>query len=392
MGRLALLLVSVPSLWAQLPNLRPETTLLAEVREKMLNRLASQPDYTCLETVERTRQAPGGGAQVDDTLRLEVALVDGKEMFAWPGAKQFEDLDIRQLVSTGMFGNGNYAIYTRMLFSGSGPDFAYVGEALVEGTQTFQYDFRVRAPQSGYHLSVNGIDAITGFHGSLYLDPVKADLRRLEIFADDIPPELGLTSTEDRVDYAHIAIGEDEFLLPVQSTLRMAGKDSISQNHVRFSSCRKFTGESSLIFDDSDLVELNEAPVITEVELPPDVSLTLEISSDLRLDKAAVGDEVTAILRSDVKRGKEKVVAKGALAKGRVILLDRWTDSYTLGIQFHELEWKNGHAAIHAQFETLGGFALAGRPRILTMPDGTLRLPLSSRTLRGETLLYRTVR
>src|SRR3954471_146556 len=120
MPRLLLLSLAAGCVWAQLPNLRPETTLLAEVREKMIQLLANQPSYTCLETLERTHQIPGGTV-VEDTLRLEVALVEDKEMFAWPGAKQFEDKDIRELVSTGMFGNGNYGIYARMLFNADGP-------------------------------------------------------------------------------------------------------------------------------------------------------------------------------------------------------------------------------------------------------------------------------
>lgn len=393
MGRLAFLLVTVSCAWAQLPNLRPETNLLAEVREKMLDLLLNQPNYTCLETVERTRQAPGGGAQVDDTLRLEVALVDGKEMFAWPGAKQFEDKDIRDLVSTGMFGNGNYGIYARMLFSASGgPDFEYRGEESVLGMRMLRYEFRVRAPRSGYHLSVSGREAVVGFHGSMYVDPAEADLRRLEIFADDIPAELGLTSTEDRVDYARVLIGDDAFLLPVESVLRMTSKDSISRNRVRFSGCRKFTGESSLIFDDAELVDVTEAPVVVEVALPANVSMTLELSNELRLDRAAVGDAVTAVLRSDMKRGKEKIVAKGAIAKGRVILLDRSAGSYTLGIQFQELEWKGGHATVNARLESLAGLTFAGRTRIVVTPDGMIQAPGSSRNMRGETLVYRTVR
>src|SRR5579864_9042692 len=90
--------------------------LLPRIREKMASILQRQPDYTCTETVERTRQVLASGARIEDTLRLEVALVDGKEMFAWPGSKEFEDHDLRDLVATGMFGNGNFAIYARILF------------------------------------------------------------------------------------------------------------------------------------------------------------------------------------------------------------------------------------------------------------------------------------
>src|SRR5512141_1279650 len=79
---------------------------LPRIREKMTAVLLRQPNYTCTETVERTRQVGGNHSRIEDTLRLEVALVDGKEMFAWPGSKQFEDRDLDDLVGTGMFGNG----------------------------------------------------------------------------------------------------------------------------------------------------------------------------------------------------------------------------------------------------------------------------------------------
>jgi hypothetical protein len=392
MARLALLLTCSICAWAQPANLRPETTLLAEVKEKMLELLGSQPNYTCLETVERTRQAPGGSSKVEDTLRLEVALVDGKEMFAWPGAKQFEDRDIRELVTTGMFGNGNYGLYLRMLFSGAGPEFRYRDEVLVGGARTLRYDFRVHVSRSGYHLSVGDRQGVAGFHGSIYLDAVRADLRRLEMFADDIPPVLELTASEDRVDYARVRIGDEDFLLPVESSLTMESKDSISRNRVRFSGCRRFAGESSLIFDDPEVLDVSTPAVITEVELPVGASLTLEVSSELRVDRASVGDEVTAVLRSDVKRGKETVVKKGAVAKGRIVMLERSAGTHVLGITFQDLEWKGSHARINARFEALAGLTLVSRTRMFLTPDGFLQMPAADRNMRGETLLYRTVR
>jgi len=96
----------LPILLAASPLLPGQgSELLPRIREKMTGILLRQPDYTCTETVERARQAVGSRERIEDTLRLEVALVDGKEMFAWPGSKQFEDHDLSDLISTGMFGN-----------------------------------------------------------------------------------------------------------------------------------------------------------------------------------------------------------------------------------------------------------------------------------------------
>ena len=69
-------------------QLAPDVALLARIRTHMLETLERQPNYTCVETVERSRRAAAARRfQLQDTLRLEVALVEGHEMFGWPGSK-----------------------------------------------------------------------------------------------------------------------------------------------------------------------------------------------------------------------------------------------------------------------------------------------------------------
>lgn len=376
--------------WGQTPA--SPADLLARFRERMLETLGRQPNYTCLETVERSRQAPRSGLQMKDVLRLEVALVDNKEMFAWPGSKEFEDKDLREIVATGMFGNGNYGLYSRMLFGGRGPTFEYRDEVQLGGGRAVRYDFRVERGGSGYELRVDNQTARVGFHGSIYVDPATADLRRLEVFADDIPPELGLTAAEDRVDYTRVAIGDEKFLLPVESALLMASKDVVSRNRVRFSGCRKFAGDSSLVFDESELQERVEASAVQEVVLAPNTSLQLEIRSDIRLDNAAVGDLVTAVLTSDVKNGKTVLVPKGASAAGRILTLEHFEYGSRMKIEFTEIEWPGGHASFRARFERVDGIMQPAR-RFSAEADGTLRIakPLLPRSLRGELWGFRTV-
>lgn len=316
--------------------------------------LRGQPNYTCTETIERTHLAPGGRARVTDTLRLEVALVDGKEMFAWPGSKQFEDRELGELVSTGMFGNGNFAIYARILFL---TDIAQVesrGETQLGGRPALRYDFRVSRATGGHRLRVNGREAVVAFHGSFYADPVTLDLRRVEVAAEDIPADLGVSAAETTVNYGRLQIGEEEFLLPVESELMMAMPDSTDRNWVRFSSCRRFTGESTLLFTDPVLLETSSAgkpPVSTrEVEIPGDLTVQLEFSG-LDLMQAAVGDAVQATLRGDLKKGREFLAPKGSVARGRILRLDRYPGYFALKIDFQDLDWPGGHARLKLAFD-----------------------------------------
>src|SRR5580698_9823121 len=89
--------------------LPPDLDALAKIRTRMLFNLEHQPNYTCVETIERSSRAKSTNKfKVVDTLRLEVALADGREMFAWPGSKKFDETDVTQFVTSGAIGNGEF--------------------------------------------------------------------------------------------------------------------------------------------------------------------------------------------------------------------------------------------------------------------------------------------
>ena len=331
-----------------------QANLLPRIREKMTGVLLRQPNYTCTETIERSRQEVGNRSRITDTLRLEVALVDGKELFAWPGSKQFEDRELSDLVTTGMFGNGNFAIYARILFLSDVAVFVDRGETQLGERPARRYDFRVSRLTSGHRLRVNGLEAVVGFHGSFYADPVTLDLRRVEVVAEDIPAELGVSASETTVDYGRLRIGDEEFLLPVESQIMMTMPNVVNRNWIRFASCRRFAGESTLSFNDPVLNEaLTEASApapAAEVDIPAGLTLQLEMPG-LNLMQAAVGDPVRAELRADLKNRRESLAPKGSVALGRIVQLDRYPTYFALQIEFQDLDWPGGHARLKLSFD-----------------------------------------
>jgi len=345
MRLLLILLSAAPFLPAQ------DADLLPRIRGKMADILLRQPNYTCTETIERTSQTPGGRSILDDTLRLEVALVDGKEMFAWPGSKQFEDHDLRELVTTGMFGNGNFAIYARILFLSDVAKVEDRGETQWNGGPARRYDFRVSRSTGGHRLRVDNREAVVGFHGSFYADPVTLDVRRVEVVAEDIPADLGVTASETTVDYSRLRIGDEEFLLPVSSTVMMALPDEVSRNSIRFADCRRFTGESTLSFNDPVLTEVS-APAEHAVEVAIPAGLTLQLQMpDLDLTHTAVGDPIRATLQSDLRNRRQLLAPKGSVAHGRIVRLDRAPGFFALRIDFQDLDWPGGHAGLKLRFD-----------------------------------------
>ena len=317
--------------------------LLARIKTRMSENLRRQPDYTCLETIERTRRPRGAKAKVEDTLRLEVALVEGKEMFAWPGSKKFEDTELRDLIGSGTFGNGNFALHARTIFLSSAPVFQPRGEVVLNGRRLVRYDFRVARLVSSYHMTVGAQEGIVGYSGSFYANPDTFDLWRLDVLVDDIPPYLGVTSAGDSVTYGWVKIGDIPFLLPVESELNLVtnngvSNDGESRNYTRFTSCRQYTGESVLRFDDP-LPDEAAGRVVEEVEIPSGLNVTLALSAQLDLAQAAVGDPVEAELRGDLKHRRRVLAPKGARALGRITRLERHEDHTVLGVTFLEMEW-----------------------------------------------------
>ena len=76
-------------------GLSPELLTLARVKVRMNEVLSRQPNYTCVEEIERShRRSPKRKYELQDMVRLEVALVDGHELFAWPGSKKFDDAEL----------------------------------------------------------------------------------------------------------------------------------------------------------------------------------------------------------------------------------------------------------------------------------------------------------
>ena len=353
--------------WPASQELSPETLLLARIKVHMEENLKRLPNYTCLQTVERSRRlAPARRFELVDILRLEVALIGRKELFSWPGEEKFQEADIFDFVQGGAIGNGNFGLHAYSIFLGHGPVFSYAGERDREGRKTVRYDYRVPLPSSGYRIRVPPKEATVSYHGSIWVDAATLDLVRLEVQADDIPPDLGLSAAANTIEYGRVMIGDTAFLLPQSSELLMtdlAGNES--RNRVRFSDCRQFTGESYLSFGDPPVTAPAAREPVREIRLPAGLSLALELEGEIHSSKSLVGDPVTARVSKDVKKGGVVWVPRGARVKGRIVRMERIhgkRPTFILGLHFQTLEFDGKRGSFDAQVEYVASFLQPTRP------------------------------
>jgi hypothetical protein len=334
-------------LWCAASSVAAEPDwLMAHVRSKILRNLATLPNYTCLQTIERSIQvSPRKKARVLDRIRLEVAVVHGKELFAWPGSRRFLDTEIADMVGGGAISTGAFALLAKSIFQSSAAQFTYIGEVDFKKRKAHQWDFTVPQMLSKYTLRVGDREAVVGYHGSFWADAESLDLLAITSFADGIPPHLELDAASDMVEYTQAKIGEEMFLLPAMAELRLVSTlGPASVNRTEFGSCRRYSGESTLLFDDPDL-EGKQAQPERVLNAPAGLEFEVVLETDIRHGEHAIGDPVIAKLVRPLKIGTGITAPKGAAIRGRLTYLAERTlnryPGFDVGLDFYELQWDN---------------------------------------------------
>ncbi len=347
---------------AALQALSPDVLLLARIKAKAAENLQRLPNYTCTQTNERSRRR-GKARKFEpvDTLRLEVALVEGKELFAWPGAGKFEEKGIGEIVGRGAaIGNGSFALHAKSVFLSHSPTFTYVGETTLNGRRADRYDYRIPQMLSGYQIRIGPNQAFVEYHGSFWVDADTLDLIRLEVRADNPPPSLNLAEASETMEYQRARIGGSDFLLPESSELVMIDLlGNESRNQTRLSACRQYAGESKLSFAEpaSDVAAPAPTPQAKPIRLPAGLTVEVRLQTPIQSGRSATGDPVTALVGRDVKKDGEIVAPKGAVLTGRITRLEKRKgeqDYYVVGLDFSTIEFDNRSGEFRASLQDSG--------------------------------------
>ena len=338
-----------------------ETILLQRARYHMATMLTNLPNYTCLQTIERSfRSSPKRKPSLLDVVRIEVALVNGKELFSWPGSGRFVDTEISQMVQGGAIGTGSFALHARAVFQGRVATYKYEGVEQMRGRKVHKWTFKVPRTQSGFLLRDGVNEAVVGYSGAFWIEAATMDAVRLEVRSDDIPATLRIASTSDIVDYVRTRIGAQDFLLPTLSELVMVDNGGAENNNrTTFTGCRQYGTESTLLFDDpapeSLIAKAAEPP--RNLVAPPKLVLEFDLKTAVNLRNAAVGDPLTGALSKPVKLPDGTVLPKGTLVHGRLTYLRPTAlaryQVLAVGMKFVELESGNTRVRIGAALQSI---------------------------------------
>jgi hypothetical protein len=234
--------------------LPPEVVKLARIEHAIAAELNRMPNYTCAEVIERsTAEADSrGGSRLKrlDRLEVDVAVVNGHDLYAWPG-HEFQERSIIDMVDHGFVSDGDFSVMLHNVFTTRTARKTWVGPETQSGRRLLRYDFEIPVLSSGWHLLSKGRAGTLGSKGSFWVDADSLQLVRMRFAAEDMPAWSPHATLEEDIQYAPVSIGDSPVLLPALSTVTVTDFSSHkAQNAITFTNCRRYAAESSISFGD----------------------------------------------------------------------------------------------------------------------------------------------
>jgi len=369
--------------------------VLQATSERLLADLKRMPRYTCVQTITRTyyeskhrfdRASCSTLISEHDTrkkklavegwdrLRLEVALVEGNSVYSWVGAPRFTDDTLDKLAGSGPLGSGDFGVFLGGILHHAKLDFQ--GERVVDGAHLFEYSYEMPIDKSGYRVKVPGGWAVTGYDGTLLLDPQTNDLVKLVVRTNDLPSASSACRATSEVSYKRAPIHERMVLVPRETklyTINTTGNESESETS--YANCREYTTTVKMIFGGETISATpNPSTTITPASetaapLPAGLRFSAHITTPMDIDTAAAGDPIEAILTTPMRDKKKAVIAPvGTRLHGRLRTLKVSIgafDTLQVGIQFESIEVEGRNVPLSAVLYP---------PRVMFVPGNSYRM------------------
>ena len=373
-------LLAIPLCLTPAAAVAEDDEFLSAVLTRARAHLARLPDFVCAQDVERAERGPAQQQfRVKDRLHLEVTSIGGKERFAKAGGTRFDDRELHQLVTRGVVSTGGFVSFLRHVTQLGPMEFRPGADAELAGRPAKRYEFHVPWERSGYTIAVPPHQANVGFHGALLADVESGDVLRLEIVADEIPPELGFDRTQTALTYRMVSVGNTAHPFAAETeTLAVMTDGNEYRSRAELGTCRQYAAESKISFAG----ETAAAAAITAPEPPSSRlllrrNLLLEVTLDqeISLASATPDSAFRATLAEPLKDGDTVLAPAGAPVVGRVLTLDRVAqpvDRYEVVLRLDSIELPGGEVhPLAARLRDTGGGAGLIREEKRLMPEFT---------------------
>jgi hypothetical protein len=359
---------------------------LQSAKKRLLLNLDRMPRYTCVQTVTRRYYDARSGAHGSscsalitalstrkhpvpafgwDRLRLEVAWVEGNNVYSWVGEPRFADDNLEKLAGEGPLGSGDFGALLREILLQTTLDFER--ELFIDGKHLLEYSYNMPVEKSTYRVKTSDGRIPIAYSGTLLLDPETQDLMNFTMRVPNLPQSSSVCMATTEISYGRTAIHGRLALIPRETNLDVlsaTGTESISETD--FTNCREYA--STVRFLDNSTGSTKQKTEISAVEppttLPAGLAFDARITTLIDSDTAAAGDPVEAVLRSPIRGNHNTVlVPAGARIRGRLTDV-RWrskpTAKYEVTVRFESVESEGRKATFSAVLEPPHSQVLTG--------------------------------
>jgi hypothetical protein len=209
------------------------------------------PNFVCQQSTTRyMEESRSAGWQALDVVTAKVVYEDGKEDYReiTVGGRRTNKsmLELGGSTSTGEFASTLHSL----LSPASQTQFKFFRSTTVGQSPAAIYDFKVLLPNSDWFVKIGGQSLRPAYSGSVWIDRSTAQVRRIEMQADNIPQDFPLDSVQWAVDYDDVRLGTASFLLPThaENLSCQRGSTICTKNAVDFRDYHKYSGESTITF------------------------------------------------------------------------------------------------------------------------------------------------
>jgi hypothetical protein len=338
--------------------------VLRRVRGRVLADLERLPRYTCVQTITRRYYRPRSesascSALITahekqkqklklrgwDRLRLEVAIVEGNNVFSWVGQPHFESGTLEQLGGRGPLGSGDFGPFLHSILSQASVTFK--GELPAVDRRLLESTYDMPVANSGYMVRTKTGWTATAYRGVLVLDAKAEDIISVTVRTEDLPESNPDCQAISEIDYGRTEIHDRKILIPRQTRLTtIARNGSEVQNTTEYASCREYAAQSRILPDDAPALETTPssapAPPAPVIPFPPGMHFRARIVTMIDSDKAAAGDPMEAVLRSPIRdKNNAELAPAGARLHARLVGMEQRSGFYfRVSLQFESIELK----------------------------------------------------
>lgn len=290
-----------------------------KIASQMARNQALLPNYICVQSVERwSRGLTCGLCEAVERMRLEVSMIGGEELYAWPGGGAFDERGIYEMIGReGMILTGEYATIAGGVFLTDDAILTPLPDTTLNGRRAVHYAYQLRGQRAGLMMAIDERQIFLKYRGEFWADAGTLHLLRLTMEVFEIPEGVNLKSARASIEYQRARIGSSEFTLPAAAESELVRGDGLrSRNRTAFTGCRQYVASSTISFGESEAAEAAAAP--KQETVPEDMTVMTSLAAPIDLAGAMVGDEVKLIAFGKSERAGFSIPG-GAVIRARIV-------------------------------------------------------------------------